>query len=39
MAPFSLRIVDGIFECDVVAVSEKDALLIIADYLPVVKFL
>ena len=39
IAPFNIMIVDGIFHCDVVAPTLKDAYIIVAQKLPVVKFL
>lgn len=37
--PFKMDIVDGIYICDVIAPTRRDALIMVANKLPVIKFL
>jgi hypothetical protein len=39
IAPFNMRIEDGVFTCYVVAPSRRDAFIQVANKLPVIKFL
>ena len=36
--PFDLSVCDGIFTCKVIAPSKKDAMKVVSDFIPVIKF-
>jgi len=39
IAPFDMKIEDGVFTCYVIAPTKRDAFIQVADKLPVIKFL
>lgn len=39
VAPFSIRIEDGVFSCSVIATNKRDAFLQVVNCLPVIRFL
>tara|TARA_R110000868_G_scaffold62833_1_gene189751 strand:- start:1429 stop:1695 length:267 start_codon:yes stop_codon:yes gene_type:complete len=38
VVPFTIRMVDGIYNCSVLASSRKEALIKVADFMPVILF-
>lgn len=39
IVPFNIRMEDGVYTCTVIAPTKKDALIKVADHMPVIKFL
>ena len=39
IVPFNIKMKDGVYTCTVIAPTKKDALIKVADHMPVIKFL